>query len=467
MAGMSVRVGAPEGYQPDPAVVERARRYGTEVLVTSDPAEAAAGSDVLCTDVWVSMGMADEHERVTALTPYALDDAAVAAASDDVVVLHCLPAHRGEEIAAVGPRRSAVGGLGRGREPPARAEGAAGSGCWSSCVRRPTATVRAPLTKAARQAAHRRPRSPRSRSPARPSWAGCSPPPASRHAGDRQPRPRRARRRQGAHRRRDGLRAAGGERPARGTPEAVDARLGRLLEELLVSAEATGDHVVLRTPPGGAHLLGSALDRAALPDVAGTVAGDDTVLLVTRDPATPAAPRLAERLLRLAEGRPAGRTSTTTGRSTVSKDRIVLAYSRRTRHLRRHRLDRRGDRRRGRRRRRRRRSGRRGPRGHPPARARLRRGRGRRRRRRATSTPTSTACPRCRPTRCTWAATRWSPRSRGRSSSSTSSPRRSSTARRRSSHGCTGKGNDQVRFEVGIGALAPDLRSSRPSATPA
>jgi transcriptional regulator of arginine metabolism len=92
-------------------------------------------------------------------------------------------------------------------------------------------------------------------------------------------------------------------RPRPGTAEAVDARLGRLLEELLVSAEAAGGLVVLRTPPGGAHLLGSALDRAGLPEVAGTVAGDDTVLLVSRGPATPASEALAARLLRLAEGR--------------------------------------------------------------------------------------------------------------------------------------------------------------------
>ena len=91
--------------------------------------------------------------------------------------------------------------------------------------------------------------------------------------------------------------------PRPGTSEAVDARLGRLLEELLVSAEATGDVVVLRTPPGGAHLLGSALDRAGLPEVAGTVAGDDTVLLITRTPATGVAESLATRLLGLAEGR--------------------------------------------------------------------------------------------------------------------------------------------------------------------
>ena len=93
-------------------------------------------------------------------------------------------------------------------------------------------------------------------------------------------------------------------RRAPATGAAVDARLARLLEELLVSAEATGDCVVVRTPPGGAHLLASALDRAGLPEVAGTVAGDDTVLLVTRTPASPPAGSLASRLLRLAEGRP-------------------------------------------------------------------------------------------------------------------------------------------------------------------
>jgi transcriptional regulator of arginine metabolism len=88
-------------------------------------------------------------------------------------------------------------------------------------------------------------------------------------------------------------------RPA--PPEAVDARLARLLEELLVSVEATGPYVVVRTPPGGAHFLASALDRAGLPDVTGTVAGDDTVLLITRQPATPLAATLADRLLRLAD----------------------------------------------------------------------------------------------------------------------------------------------------------------------
>jgi ornithine carbamoyltransferase len=110
MAGMHVRIGAPEGYLPDEAVVARARAYGTDVLVTTDAREAAAGADVLTTDVWVSMGQADEDVRTRDLTPYALDEKAVDAAADDVVVLHCLPAHRGEEIAAsvMDGRHSAV-----------------------------------------------------------------------------------------------------------------------------------------------------------------------------------------------------------------------------------------------------------------------------------------------------------------------------------------------------------------------
>ncbi|MCW2681362.1 MAG: argF, partial [Frankiales bacterium] len=88
------------GYLPDDAVVARARELGADVVVTSDPAEAADGADVLCTDVWVSMGQTDGAQRLADLRPFALDEAAVARAAKDVVVLHCLPAHRGEEIAA-------------------------------------------------------------------------------------------------------------------------------------------------------------------------------------------------------------------------------------------------------------------------------------------------------------------------------------------------------------------------------
>ena len=77
-------------------------------------------------------------------------------------------------------------------------------------------------------------------------------------------------------------------------------KLARLAEELLVSAEQATNQVVLRTPPGGAQLLASAIDRAGLPEVAGTIAGDDTILMVCRTPA--AAARLTPYLLDLADG---------------------------------------------------------------------------------------------------------------------------------------------------------------------
>ena len=89
------------------------------------------------------------------------------------------------------------------------------------------------------------------------------------------------------------------------------ARLARLAGELLVSADASANLVVLRTPPGAAQFLASAVDRAALPDVLGTIAGDDTVLLICRDPTGGAA--LAGRLLELAHRAPTAQVAPTQG----------------------------------------------------------------------------------------------------------------------------------------------------------
>jgi ornithine carbamoyltransferase len=105
LAGMHVRIASPAGYEPLPAIVQRAtaiaERTGGSVLVTDDAAQAASGTDVLYTDVWASMGQEDESEaRRLVFAPYQIDDRLVALAADDVMVLHCLPAHRGEEIAA-------------------------------------------------------------------------------------------------------------------------------------------------------------------------------------------------------------------------------------------------------------------------------------------------------------------------------------------------------------------------------
>jgi ornithine carbamoyltransferase len=114
-AGMTVRVAVPVGFEPIPQVVDRARVIAAEtggaVEVTMDPREAAAGADVLYTDVWASMGQeAEAEERALVFSAYSLDQKLVELASPDVVVLHCLPAHRGQEISdeVIDGPRSAV-----------------------------------------------------------------------------------------------------------------------------------------------------------------------------------------------------------------------------------------------------------------------------------------------------------------------------------------------------------------------
>ncbi|SBW26391.1 Ornithine carbamoyltransferase [Candidatus Protofrankia californiensis] len=104
LAGMRVRVASPPGYEPFEQVVRHANEIaavtGGEILVTHDPLEAAAGADVLYTDVWASMGQDNQTEsRSLVFQPYRLDEKAVEAAGDDVIVMHCLPAHRDLEIA--------------------------------------------------------------------------------------------------------------------------------------------------------------------------------------------------------------------------------------------------------------------------------------------------------------------------------------------------------------------------------
>jgi ornithine carbamoyltransferase len=103
-AGMHVRIAAPEGYHPDPAILARAREIGAltggSAAVSDDPAVVSKGADVLATDVWVSMGQAGEAARKEALAPYQVNDSLLGMAAAEAIVLHCLPAHRGEEITA-------------------------------------------------------------------------------------------------------------------------------------------------------------------------------------------------------------------------------------------------------------------------------------------------------------------------------------------------------------------------------
>ena len=105
MTGMHVAVATPPGYEPDPGVVaaaeEVAEQNGGRVTVTHDPSEAAKDADVLSTDVWASMGQEAEADvRRRAFGPYRVDADLLEVARPDAIVMHCLPAHRGEEITA-------------------------------------------------------------------------------------------------------------------------------------------------------------------------------------------------------------------------------------------------------------------------------------------------------------------------------------------------------------------------------
>jgi ornithine carbamoyltransferase len=102
-AGMHVRVAGPPGFDPSPAVVSRAAEIaawtGGSVEVLRDPSEAVDGVDVIATDTWTSMGQeADGKDRLTPFRPYQINKELLAAAAPGAIVLHCLPAHRGEEI---------------------------------------------------------------------------------------------------------------------------------------------------------------------------------------------------------------------------------------------------------------------------------------------------------------------------------------------------------------------------------
>lgn len=93
--GFKFNVACPADYHPD---LRDLARGGDHVTLTSDPREAVAGADVVITDTWVSMGDGDYEDRLAAFEAYTVDDALMATAASDAVFLHCLPAHRGEEV---------------------------------------------------------------------------------------------------------------------------------------------------------------------------------------------------------------------------------------------------------------------------------------------------------------------------------------------------------------------------------
>ena len=287
LEGMEVRVASPPDYtfttkelSALQAFADAAGRGGT-VQLTDDPAQAAKGAAALYTDVWTSMGQEEERaQRLAAFAGFTIDEPLVDLAEPDAVVLHCLPAHRGEEITdevLEGPR----------------------SVVW-------------------RQAAHRRT-----------AMRGILPGPCGENGerAGRPAQPRRLTKNQRQHRitkllegqpvtsqaqlvallaeqgvdatqttvSRDlddlgavKVRLPGGD-TAYALPElpvhqiAPEDHLRRVLGEWVVEVAHSGNLVVLRTPPGSAHVVGSALDRSGLEEVVGTVAGDDTVLVVVAE----------------------------------------------------------------------------------------------------------------------------------------------------------------------------------------
>jgi ornithine carbamoyltransferase len=102
LTGMNVRVATPVGYEPDNTIVEKAQKIAggkTEVIITNDPEIATKGSHALYTDVWASMGQESEAEdRMPIFQPYQISQQLLSLADPEAIVLHCLPAHRGEEI---------------------------------------------------------------------------------------------------------------------------------------------------------------------------------------------------------------------------------------------------------------------------------------------------------------------------------------------------------------------------------
>jgi len=101
--GMHITVATPTGYEPHPAVVRLARTFaaesGSEVIITNDPRRAVRDADVIYTDVWTSMGQeAEAEQRLKVFPPYQVNSELVAQARPEVIVMHCLPAHRGQEI---------------------------------------------------------------------------------------------------------------------------------------------------------------------------------------------------------------------------------------------------------------------------------------------------------------------------------------------------------------------------------
>ncbi len=282
-AGIHVTVAAPAGFEPDPQFVaaaeKRAADTGASVTLTADPQAAADGADVLVTDTWTSMGQ--ENDGLDRVGPVPAVPDQHGATRSGAAECRCAALPSGAPRTGDhrrGHRWPAQRGVGRGREPAARPEGAAGM------------AFGAIVTAATRVGRQARIVSILSSSSVH-SQTELATMLAEEGIDVTQATLSRDLEELGAVK----LRGADGGvgvyvvpedgSPVRGVSGGTE-RMSRLLAELLVSTDASGNLAVLRTPPGAAHYLASAIDRAALAYVVGTVAGDDTILVVAREPMT-------------------------------------------------------------------------------------------------------------------------------------------------------------------------------------
>jgi ornithine carbamoyltransferase len=98
LLGFNVRVGTPQGYEPDAEFIDLARAGGATVTLTGDAVTAASGADIVVTDTWVSMGQDHAHNKLAAMAPFQVNATLMSGAKPDARFLHCLPAHVGDEV---------------------------------------------------------------------------------------------------------------------------------------------------------------------------------------------------------------------------------------------------------------------------------------------------------------------------------------------------------------------------------
>ena len=98
--GCKLKIASPKNFAPSPALLDWAKKEGADIELSEDPLQAARGADCVVTDVWVSMGDNDEKKRTEALRPFQVNGRVMAQAAKDAIFMHCLPAHRGDEVTA-------------------------------------------------------------------------------------------------------------------------------------------------------------------------------------------------------------------------------------------------------------------------------------------------------------------------------------------------------------------------------